>query len=126
MRKARATRVATALSFFQSEYLAQALKRNLTIATSGFGRVRRTKMGPESRVHPLLVRNRKNSTCERSTSARARTRRDEISWRAEFTRMRTVSPAEIFLTISEYTQGIGANLPGQSVRLCGQTIQVAS
>src|SRR5208337_3703484 len=44
----------------------------------------------------------------------------------ESTRMRTFSWAPSFLTISPYTQGMGANFPGQSSRLCGQAIHVAA
>ncbi len=40
--------------------------------------------------------------------------------------MRTFSPTAILRTISPYTQGMGANLPGQSVCIGGQPSQVAS
>src|SRR5207249_1084395 len=40
--------------------------------------------------------------------------------------MRTTSPGASLRTISPYTQGMGGNLPGQSVTLCGQPIQVAA
>src|SRR5262245_10260093 len=40
--------------------------------------------------------------------------------------MRTSSDWCRWRTISAYTQGMGANLPGQSSLLCGQAIQVAS
>src|SRR5439155_1350714 len=50
----RATRSGTWSSFFQSGYLAQALKRNRMIATSAGGRARRTNIGPESLADPRV------------------------------------------------------------------------
>src|SRR5262249_15036694 len=79
IRRARATLPGIALSYFQSGYFAQALKRQFTIATSDPPLFVRTKLGPESGVHPLLVMNRKNWILEASTPVRARTRRAEAS-----------------------------------------------
>src|SRR3990172_9730578 len=86
----------------------------------------RTNIGPESLVQPRSVGIRKNSTLDRSTPALARILRAFCSWDLDSTRIRTVSPGLILRAISANTQGIGANLPGQSVRLWGQPIHVAS
>src|SRR2546426_9231625 len=40
--------------------------------------------------------------------------------------MRTISPGASLRAISPQTHGMGGNLPGQSVTLCGQPIQVAA
>src|SRR5262245_10200831 len=85
-----------------------------------------TKIGPESRVHPRLVGKRRNCTDPSSRPTRSRMRRAAASRARESTRRRTVSPVTRCRTISPYTHGMGPNLPGQSVVLCGQPSHVAT
>ncbi|OGP77760.1 MAG: hypothetical protein A2Z26_02325 [Deltaproteobacteria bacterium RBG_16_66_15] len=98
--RAAAARAETRSSFRQSGYRAHALNRNPATATSRFGRSLRTKIGPKSRVQPRSVGIRKNAIRERSTAARAKSRSAFASCAFDWTRIRTVSPAAIFRTIS--------------------------
>ena len=62
--------------------------------------VRATKIGPESRIQPRSVGQRKNSTWPKSARAVSSTRRARVSTAGESTRIRTFSPAAILRTIS--------------------------
>ncbi len=123
---ARATRAGTWQSLRQFGYFAQPVNPNRAMATSARGASRLTKIGPKSRAQPRSVGKRKNSTRVRFTPILFRIWRALSSCAFELTKILTISPPTIWRTISPYTQGMGANFPGQSVRLCGHPIQVAS
>ena len=95
-----AARAGTPASFRQFGYRAHALNPNPATATSRFGRSLRTKIGPKSRVQPRSVGKRKNATRERSTPTRESSRSAFASCAFDSTRIRTISPAAIFRTIS--------------------------
>src|SRR3989475_1289209 len=86
----------------------------------------RTKIGPKSRVQPRFVGKRRKSTRARSTPTFLRILLACACWTRELTRIRTISPSATCLTISPYTHGMGGNLRGQSLALCGQASQVAA
>ena len=80
-----------------------------------------TKIGAEV-ARPAAIGGRDGKTPRRSRSAPlfSRMRRAARSSARSCTRMRTRSTRARCRTMSAYTHGIGANLPGQSVRSCGQ------
>src|SRR5690348_16534034 len=99
-------------SSFQSEYLAQALKRQFVIATL---LLLLMKIGPESRVQTRFVGQRWNFTFFRSTLARVSTLRALALSALLWTIMLTCSTRLRWRTMSAYTHGMGSKRPGQSL-----------
>jgi hypothetical protein len=105
---------------------AQALKRQLTSATSPSSR--RTNTGALSRVHERSVGTRWHSTRSGATSIRAHMARMRPIVASSSTRIRMRSPGARCRMTSPYTQRTASSLPapGQSVRSCGHASQVAA
>src|SRR6476646_3675184 len=120
-------RLGSWLSCFQSGYLAQALKRQLVMATERSFLTQRsflTKIGPESRVQIRLVGHRWNFTRRMSTWLLRKTSCAVCFSRADATIRLTSSTRARLRMMSAKTHGMASNFPGQSVLLCGQASHV--
>ena len=128
-RRARRSRAATASSFCQSGYLAQALKRKRAIATSRRPSPRCTKIGPDvarpaavgGHAEELDARRRRRPTREHGRAALRRSLR-----RCTTIRTRSIRRRSLRDDLGVDPGDRARTCPASRAALCGQAIQVAS